>query len=67
MSKRLEGFQKPIDSGKRTPVSMAIVTQGDGYAKCSCGQPFVQHRQKVREDAIQRHLNKKHGGQGLWM
>lgn len=56
-----------IDSGERVPVGMPVITQHGTHALCSCGQPFVQPRRKVREEAIQRHLNAKHGGQGLWL
>lgn len=73
MSKRrLSGFQKPLDDGKRRQVRIAVVTQGQTdqgakFAECSCGAPFVQKRDKVRENAIQAHLDRKHGGHGLWL
>ena len=60
-----QGFQKPLDNGKRRDVSIAIVTMGEGSARCSCGQPFTHRREKVREDQIDRHLLNKHGGQGI--
>lgn len=59
------GFQKPLDDGKRKDVNIAIITYGDGYAQCSCGQPFTHRREKVREDRIDAHLDNKHGGQGI--
>lgn len=63
------GFRKPIDSGKRVEVGLAVITYGvvgdRGYASCSCGQPFTQRRTKVREDAIDKHLNEKHAGRGI--
>lgn len=67
MSERPEtqGFQKPLDDGKRTEVRMAVVRYGEGYAACSCGAPFVHHRKKVIEDMIDKHLAKKHGGRGI--
>lgn len=69
---RLDGFQKPLDSGQRRKVRVAVIRTGetDGgtkFAECSCGKPFVQKRDKVRETAIQAHLDKKHGGRGLWL
>lgn len=67
--KRLTGFQKPIDDGKRKNVRLARITYGESdglvFAQCSCGKPFVQRRDKVREDAIDRHLAKKHNGRGI--
>lgn len=66
MSKpRMGGFQKPLDDGKRKPVRVAVITTGDGHAQCSCGAVFTQSRDKVREDAIDKHLNKKHNGGGI--
>lgn len=68
MSKpRLEGFQKPLDDGKRKQVRIAVIRTGDGGALCSCGAPFTQRRKKPRDEAIQKHVNKKHGGQALWL
>jgi hypothetical protein len=65
-----QGFQKPIDTGKRKRVRIAVISYGQtedgrGYAQCSCGAPFTQPREKVREDAIDRHINRRHGGQGI--
>lgn len=66
---RLDGFQKPIDSGKRVEVGIAVISYGEAegrkFASCSCGQPFTQPREKVREDAIDRHVSKRHGGMGI--
>lgn len=69
---RLTGFRKPIDSGGRKPVGLAVIKSGETetgikFAECSCGAPFVQQRDKVRNAAIDRHLTKKHGGRGIWM
>lgn len=64
---RLAGFQKPLDDGKRKQVRVAVISQGDTAAQCSCGAAFTQQRAKVREAAIQAHLDKKHGGTGLWL
>lgn len=64
-----KGFQKPVDSGKRKPVGIAIIHYGEaaGFltAECSCGAPFFHQRKKALEDKIDVHLLKKHGGQGL--
>lgn len=69
---RLDGFQKRIDAGERKNVKIAVIRQGEtdkgfAYAECSCGQPFTHQRKKARENSIQRHLDKKHGGRGLWL
>jgi len=64
-----QGFQKPLDSGQRKKVGLAVISYGTagalGFAQCSCGKPFTQRREKVREDAIDRHLAEKHGGRGI--
>lgn len=39
---------------------------GVGLATCSCGWEKWHARRKVLEDGAQRHLEKRHGGQGLW-
>lgn len=65
----LEGFRKPIDTGKRVEVRLAVIKYSDVdgrmVAECNCGQPFVQPRFKVLEDAIDRHIDKKHNGRGI--
>lgn len=59
------GFQKPIDTGKRKTVGLAVITYvGDG-AMCSCLKAFKPCRAKVLEDRIDAHLNEKHGGRGI--
>lgn len=63
---RLSGFQKPVDDGKRRQVGLGVVKHhDDGISRCSCGQPFMHERIKVRENAIQRHFDKKHNGRGI--
>lgn len=64
------GFRKPIDSGKRKPVGLAIIKygqteQGVEFAECSCGKPFTHRRERVRENQIDRHINAKHHGKGI--
>jgi hypothetical protein len=67
VKKRLDGFQKPLDDGKRVEVRLARISYSDDgrVAACSCGKPFTQRREKVREDAIDRHLMEKHDGRGF--
>lgn len=64
---RMSGFQKPIDDGSRKAVGLAKIrySKETGITSCSCGQPFTQRRAKVREDAIDRHIAKKHKGKGI--
>lgn len=62
-----KGFQKPLDSGKRVEVVMAILHDQGSHATCNCGALFTQRRKKPREEAMQKHLDKKHEGQGLWL
>lgn len=64
---RMEGFQKPLDDGKRMNVSMAVMNIGQCIASCSCGWSFQHLRQKVVEDKADRHGAKKHDGRMLWM
>lgn len=67
--KRLSGFRKPLDSGERREVRLAIIKYGKAgdqeFAECSCGKPFIHPREKVREDAIDRHIRTKHRGRGV--
>lgn len=61
------GFQKPVDSGKRREVGMAVVSRDrvTGIMRCSCGQPFMHERDKPRENAIDKHIARKHSGMGI--
>lgn len=63
------GFQKPIDPGKRRQVGLAVISYGEvdgrAFAACSCGQPFTHPREKVRENAIDKHIAKRHNGRGI--
>jgi hypothetical protein len=69
MSKMTSGFQKPLDDGKRKKVGLASVRDDDGIgaAQCSCGWAYAHRRAKVRENAIQRHLDRAHAGRGIWL
>lgn len=51
-----------------TEVGLARISQDErGAVACSCGWLKIHARQKVREDAAERHLNRKHGGMGIWL
>lgn len=69
MKQRGAGFQKPLaDPDKARQVRVAVMrTEGDTIA-CSCeGFAKTHARQKVREDAAQRHIERRHGGRGMWL
>lgn len=63
-TKRGAGFQKPINKTSK-PVGLARVKQDWEKAYCSCGWEYTHAREKVREDAIDRHIDKKHNGRGI--
>ena len=61
-----QGFQKPLDSGKRREVGLAVISYIEaGGAVCSCGWGYFHNREKVREDAIDKHIDRKHQGKGI--
>jgi hypothetical protein len=64
MSRRLGGFQKPVSQPAKR-VGVAVVTYEGDTARCSCGWGYAHQREKVREDAVDRHLRKKHNGRGV--
>jgi len=60
------GFQKPRRSSQFKQVGLARIRyHDDGHVECSCGWAVGHNREKVREDAIDRHLAKRHGGRGI--
>jgi hypothetical protein len=69
----VSGFQKPEthDHIKRPKPHewgkprIARISYGDGMASCSCGWSKTHQRSKILEDAIDRHLAKRHEGKGL--
>lgn len=65
---RMEGFQKRVQPGSAKPVGLAMVSMDPSgtAASCSCGGWVFRHRRlKVVEDAIDRHLQKRHQGRGI--
>jgi len=58
------GFQKPMGVSERE-VGLAIVKNDGRTCSCSCGWKMMHSRDKVREDKIDRHLNKQHNGKGI--
>lgn len=61
--------RKRITDHRPKPVGMAIITEPEvGAITCSCGGFTAIHvRGKVRTEKAQRHLDKHHGGQALWL
>lgn len=65
---RVSRNAKISDPSKAREVRIAILTESDKHIECSCrGFVKVHPRSKVRGDSAQRHIDKKHGGQALWM
>lgn len=64
-----KGFQKPVGRGNPKKKGMAFIRQThDDALTCSCGWMKIHPREKVREDAADRHIaGKKHGGLGVRM
>ncbi len=61
-----EGFRKPFRPGKVREVRVAVISRTDsGAVVCSCGWRHSMARLKVLDDAVDRHVEKRHGGQGL--
>ncbi len=46
-------------------ISTEQAASGEGRATCSCGWSFFHKREKVREDAVDRHLDKRHNSRGI--
>ena len=46
-------------------VGLARISYGERVVWCSCGWRYSHIREKVREDAVDRHLAKRHGGRGI--
>ena len=56
----------PIPPDKwKSPRIARISYSENGGASCSCGWSTRNVREKVREDSIDRHLNKRHQGKGF--
>lgn len=64
-----QGFQKPIHTAARRNVKIAAVQDSPDLnaISCTCGWVKTHARKKVREDAAEAHLTKKHGGIGVWL
>lgn len=61
--------KKISDPARGKEVGLAFISEPEpGFIQCSCGGFTAFHvRSKVREDKAQRHLDKRHGGQGAWL
>lgn len=58
---------RKVGQAKRQPVKMAIIRSEGALITCSCGWAGSHVRDKVREDKAQRHLDKRHQGEGMWL
>lgn len=59
-------FQKRAKPEQFKEVGLAIVKYDGLSASCSCDWVYLNaSRQKVLDDAIDRHLNKRHNGRGI--
>lgn len=66
-TKTLRGFQKRTKPETwRTDLRMARASYTEDGAECSCGWVYTKARRvKVLDDAIDRHMAKRHGGLGI--
>jgi len=67
MKQRGAGFQKPLSPEACSPVKVPVLRTNGETITVNCGWAKQHPRKKVREDAAQRHLDKKHGGRGMWL
>lgn len=63
----MDGFQKRASQPGRKKVGLAVIRTEGLWILCSCGWAYSAQREKVRGDAAERHLAKKHNGQGVWL
>lgn len=61
--------RKPVVDRRPKPVGIAMITEPvEGSLACSCeGFATMHPRRKVREDKAQRHIDKAHYGQAVWL
>jgi hypothetical protein len=69
MVSRNDHLTKLRDPAKAKPVGIAVIkSEAAGSLSCSCGGWSIIHpRAKVREDRAQKHIDRKHGGRGVWL
>jgi hypothetical protein len=58
-------LQRKLKPHQWRDVKLAMVQQSGVEASCSCGWSYSHPRRKVREDAIDRHFEKRHQGRGI--
>ena len=63
----MEGFQKPLSQPGQAEVGIAMIRVYPGGAECSCKWAKAHRRNKVVEDAAERHVDKRHGGRAVWL
>lgn len=65
---RMAGFQKPEKEPVRRGFSVGVVAYtSEQSVRCNCRWTYKHQRNKVLEDAIDKHIRTKHGGQGFRM
>ncbi len=58
----------PLSQPGKHEVGLAVVRPSEEspqFVNCSCGWTYGHTREKPREDAIDRHINKRHNGRGI--
>lgn len=62
-----QGFKKRVEPKDFKVVNLARVSYSTNGKSvfCSCGWSFGHIREKVREDAVDRHFRKRHQGRGI--
>lgn len=61
----MDHLSKGAPPAKWTQPRIARVTYYGHTANCSCGWNFSHKREKIREDRIDAHLDKRHAGRGI--
>lgn len=65
MKTRGAGFQKRLSLPKSKTGGLGIVSTEGDRSTCRCGWGYEHQREKVREDAVDRHFIKRHSGRGI--
>lgn len=60
--KRKTGATKAVGLAR---LRTEVAPTGEGLVTCSCGATKYHVREKVREDWIDAHINRRHNGRGI--
>lgn len=63
----MEGFQKPASQPGAKSVSLAFIRYQGTTAICTCGWVGSAERLKVLNKSIDKHVNKQHNGQAVYL